>query len=62
MDEVKHKLDRHYGGSREMSWIQSECSCGWIGEKHYAYNDYQRTNLNIEWSKHLIENPAPRVR
>ena len=51
--EVRHKAERHYGGKNEMSWIQTECSCGWVGVKQYAYNDYQRTNLKDEWLKHL---------
>ena len=53
MDENIHKAERHYGGKNEMSWIQTECSCGWVGVKQYAYNDYQRTNLKSEWAQHL---------
>ena len=53
MNEDEHKLKRHYGGRNEMSWIQSECSCRWVGEKHYAWNDYQRTNVKKEWAEHL---------
>lgn len=50
-----HKIRRKFGGSEEMSWIQSVCSCGWEGQKHYAYNDYQRTNLKQEQSNHMRE-------
>ena len=53
MSEEKHELKRCYGGKDEMSWIQSMCSCGWVGKKHYAWNDYQRTNLKNEWAEHL---------
>lgn len=56
MEELKHKLKRKFGGSNETSWIQSKCSCGWIGKKHYAYNDYQHSNLKNEASKHLTAN------
>lgn len=49
----EHEIKKHYGGREEMSWIQAECSCGWSGKKHYAYNDYQRSNLKEEIHKHI---------
>jgi len=43
------------GGKREMGWIQPNCSCGWHGSKHYAYNDYQHSAARDEGRKHLNE-------
>ena len=55
----KHKISREYGGENEMSWIQPTCSCGWKGKKHFAWNDYQRTNIKAEISEHIrLENDA----
>ena len=49
----KHEIKRNYGGENEMSWIQPVCSCGWEGKKHYAWNDYQHTNVKKEIHKHI---------
>lgn len=51
MDE-EHEISKDYGGRNEMSWIQAKCSCGWVGEKHYAWQDFQRTNLKREIANH----------
>lgn len=48
-----HKTSRKYGGENEMSWIQPTCLCGWEGKKHFAWNNYQRTNVKAEISKHM---------
>ena len=48
-----HEIKRKYGGEKELSWIQPTCSCGWEGSKHYAWNDYQRTNIKKEIHKHI---------
>lgn len=48
-----HEIKRKYGGSEELSWIQPYCSCGWEGKKHFAYNDYQHSNIKAEITKHL---------
>ena len=49
----KHEIKRNYGGENEMSWIQPVCSCGWEGKKHFAWNDFQRTNVKAEISSHM---------
>lgn len=50
---MKHEITREYGGKAEMSYIQPKCSCGWAGEKVYAYNDYQLTLVKVQESDHL---------
>lgn len=54
-----HKIRRKYGGENEMSWIQPVCSCGWKGKKHFAWNDYQRTNVKVEISEHIRLEKTP---
>lgn len=55
----KHKLTRNFGGKNELSWKQPICSCGWKGKKHYAYNDYQHSNLKDEENKHIYQPKEP---
>ncbi|AWY03286.1 hypothetical protein M8850_03170 [Pasteurella multocida] len=50
---MEHKITRESGGKYEMSYIQPKCSCGWIGDKFFAYNDYQMTLVNECESEHL---------
>ena len=50
---IKHETERRYGGSGETSWIQPTCACGWEGDKHYAFHDFQRTNVREEENSHL---------
>jgi hypothetical protein len=45
------------GGKRESSFMQPTCSCGWVGDKHYAYEDYQRTEANKQFSRHECVEP-----
>ena len=56
-----HEIRRKYGGENEMSWIQPTCSCGWKGKKHFAWNDYQRTNVKKEIGKHRIKQVGHKV-
>ncbi|MFP4798307.1 single-stranded DNA-binding protein [Pasteurella multocida] len=51
--KMEHKITRESGGKYEMSYIQPKCSCGWIGDKFFAYNDYQMTLVNECESEHL---------
>lgn len=47
------KIVQKYGGNNESGWIQNHCeTCGWSGKKHYAYEDYQRTNKKHEGMAH----------
>jgi hypothetical protein len=57
MDD-KHEISRDYGGRNEMSWIQAKCSCGWQGEKYYAWQDLQRTLLRDEINEHIRQAAA----
>lgn len=52
-DGVKHDLVREKGGLGEESWIQPTCSCGWVGRKEYAYNDWQMTNVSEQEREHI---------
>jgi hypothetical protein len=49
----EHTLTREYGGKRESSWIKPRCSCGWVGEARYAFEDYQRTLVEVDESDHI---------
>ena len=41
------------GGENESSWVQNHCkNCGWSGEKHYAFEDYQMTSRQRESLAH----------
>jgi len=57
------KLANLHGGRGEMGWVQPACSCGWVGKKHYAHNDYQYYNAIEEFINHRntteIELPCP---
>lgn len=55
MSREAHKHDYLRGGEMEGSWIQPTCSCGWIGSKHYAYNDYQHSNAREQLNRHRAE-------
>ena len=50
----EHELKRKRGGQNELGWIQPACSCGWVGNKHYAYDDYQHSNCRDEEQRHLL--------
>lgn len=50
-----HHITRNTGGKNESSWIQSVCSCGWKGEKKYAYEDYQHFLIDKQEIKHYHE-------
>ncbi len=52
-EKMKHEISRRRGGQNESGWIQPHCSCGWVGNMHYAYNDYQHSNLNEEEDSHM---------
>lgn len=51
----QHTIKRNFGGKAESGWIQPYCTCGWTGQKHYAYEDYQHTNCQQESQKHIRE-------
>lgn len=53
MNTTEHKLHRETGGEGMYEWIQPTCSCGWVGRKEYAYNDYQHTNVTEQEQEHL---------
>lgn len=38
-----------------MSWIQPSCSCGWVGNKHHAYEDYQHHMVKRQEIKHQLQ-------
>lgn len=40
------------GGIGMEAWIQPVCACGWEGSKHYAYNDYQHSNVADQARRH----------
>jgi len=50
---MNHELSQNTGGDGMMGWIQPTCSCGWVGIKEYAYNDYQHSNVREQESRHL---------
>ncbi|AWB52369.1 hypothetical protein [Pasteurella multocida] len=50
---MEHEITRESGGKYEMSYIQPKCSCGWNGDKFFAYNDYQMTLIKECESEHL---------
>jgi hypothetical protein len=56
---TQHEINREFGGKNELSWKQLICSCGWKGKKHYAYNDYQFSNLRAEENEHITKSPNP---
>lgn len=50
---MKHILKRNFGGKNESGWIQPTCSCGWVGEKEYACQDYQHIKVSRQEGYHL---------
>jgi hypothetical protein len=40
-----------------MSWQRNQCCCGWKGRKHYAYENFQMTELLKEALDHCNEKP-----
>lgn len=50
--EKEYTITIARGGEAEMSWIQNICSCGWTGQKHYAYCSYQHSNYREEAFRH----------
>jgi hypothetical protein len=58
---MEHKFKREEGGSGPMAWIQPTCSCGWVGRKEYAYENYQYSNLREQADLHLggVTEPYP---
>lgn len=54
MKATEHEPKTIHGGVGITGWIQPVCSCGWIGSKHYAHNDYQFSNSREEWQRHNI--------
>lgn len=49
----RHILKRNTGGKNELSFIQTTCSCGWVGNKVEAYNDYQHATVKDAEERHL---------
>jgi len=49
---MTHQLTRNVSGHNIDDFIQPICSCGWQGQKHYGYDDYQMTNLQAEEKQH----------
>lgn len=52
---MTHEIKRLYGGTNENSFIQPTCSCGWVGEKQYAWQDFQLTIVKEHEARHLAE-------
>ena len=50
---MNHDIKKETGGKNESSWILPSCSCGWIGRKEYAYNDWQHTNVKEQIQEHM---------
>jgi len=48
-----HNITRESGGKFESGWVQPKCSCGWVGRKEYAYNDWQMTNVKDQEDNHF---------
>lgn len=53
MSEPHQLKQRERGGSAETAWIRPVCSCGWQGDKFYAWQDYQHTLAKDQESAHL---------
>lgn len=51
--KIDSQFDLTRGGDGPVSWIQNHCDkCGWTGQKHYAYSDYQHTDAMHERLDH----------
>ena len=41
-------------GENEMFYLENSCLlCGWVGQQHYAHNDYQHSNCSEERERHV---------
>lgn len=50
---IAHETTRDYGGEGMSAYIRPKCSCGWVGEAEYAYEDYQHTNVKEQEGRHI---------
>jgi hypothetical protein len=48
-----HTISYEHGGPPdETGWIQAHCTCGWVGQKFYAWQNYQSTLIHDEATDH----------
>ncbi len=48
-----HIIKNESGGTGMMGWLRPTCSCGWVGGKRHAYEDYQCTMVRDEAACHV---------
>jgi len=58
MMKTHERQNWEHGGRGITSWITPVCSCGWSGQRHYAYDDYQHTNAKEEFERHVKRHRA----
>ena len=53
--KISNSFELIRGGEGMEFWIQNRCLyCGWVGQKHYAHNDYQHSNCREERERHSL--------
>lgn len=52
---IIHTILVDKGGEGIDGWLQSVCTCGWQGQKEYAWGSRQHMNIIDQKLKHLRE-------
>ena len=53
----RHEIGEIHGDGHDptgyLDWIQPNCTCGWVGRKVHAYNNWQWTLVHQQKVDHL---------